>query len=186
MNDLHGWTTQQVDRVEAAARAATPGPWVAKTIIYGKPEDGYGPPTDWEIHAGKTEVVSHLMHEGGGIQHGPDAIHIVSHNPAAVLRRCEADRRILERHRLATEWTWSFDAPCHGCGTEGDCDDPVTDQLNQCPELLDLGHAHGLTPEVLATLDKPPTVHQERTLRGPLPDTRRVPAALRGPNWSSR
>lgn len=101
--------------------------------------------------------------------------------------RCEADRRILARHRLATEWTWSFDAPCHGCGTEGDCDDPVTENLNQCPELLDLAHAHGLTEEILAGLDQPPMPPRPKPKpRGPLPDTRRVPAALRGPNWSSR
>jgi hypothetical protein len=34
-------------------------------------------------------------------------------------------------------------------------DYPRTENLNDCPELLDLGHAHGLTPEILAGLDRP-------------------------------
>ncbi|MEU7416678.1 hypothetical protein [Streptomyces antibioticus] len=100
--------------------------------------------------------------------------------------RCEADRRILNRHRLATEWTWEHNAPCHGCGTSGYDDTPNTDNLNDCPELLDLAHAHGITEEILAGLDQPLTVRQEPKPRGPLPDTRRVPAALRGPDWSSQ
>jgi len=116
---------------------------------------------------------------------------IPSDEAAPILRRCEADRRILTRHRLATEWTWQRDPACHGCGTSGDCDDPVTDNLNDCPELLDLAHAHGLTDEILAGLDRPqppePTPAQKRRLRErarltvPI-TTSDVPAALRGPN----
>lgn len=52
--------------------------------------------------------------------------HII--NPTNALRRCEADRRILDRHRL--------DPDVHS-------------------ELLDLGYAHGLTPEILATFEQP-------------------------------
>lgn len=110
-----------------------------------------------------------------------------------VLLRCEADRRILARHRVATEWTWAHDAPCHGCGTEGDCDDPVTENLNDCPELLDLAHAHGLTDEILAGLDRPhspaPKPRTDRHLGladilATLPiTTSDVPEALRGPRW---
>lgn len=67
------------------------------------------------------------------------------------LRRCEADHRILTRHTLAIT-----NAPaCDGCGTYGDCDDPATDNLNDCPELLDLAHAHGITDTILTGLDRP-------------------------------
>ncbi|MEU7737931.1 hypothetical protein AB0B51_33525 [Streptomyces griseus] len=111
-----------------------------------------------------------------------------------VRRRCEADRRILARHRLAAEWTWQRDPACHGCGTEGHCDDPVTDNLNDCPELLDLAHAHGITPDILAGLDQPqlpqPAPRSERrlglgdilTATNPI-TTSDVPEALRGPRW---
>lgn len=193
MTDLHGWITQQVDRVEATARAATPGLWAAKTVIYGKPEDGYGPPSDWEIHAGRTEVVSHLMHEGGGIQHWPDALHIAAHHPTAVLRRCEADRRILADHCLVDT---GYSLACEGCGTWGICQDWVTDNINDCPMLLAIAHAHGLTDETLPGLDRPqaPEVKPrpmgqlaaqlwDGQIRTSLSD---VPEPLRGPNWSSR
>lgn len=120
-------------------------------------------------------------------------------DPKPIRRRCEADRRILARHRLATEWTWQRDPACHGCGTEGDCDDPVIDNVNDCPELLDLAHAHGITPDVLAGLDRPqPPEPQPHTpvepivagilaatfgLATPPITTSDVPEALRGPRW---
>ncbi|MFI1485769.1 hypothetical protein [Streptomyces sp. NPDC020747] len=119
---------------------------------------------------------------------------IASDEAAPILRRCEADRRILARHRLdpseADDWLRA--AACHGCGVMGDCDDPVTDNINDCPELRDLGHAHGLTDEILAGLDRPqppePSPARKRRLRErarltvPI-TTSDVPAALRGTNW---
>lgn len=119
-------------------------------------------------------------------------------NPANALRRCEADRRILARHTVEPDHADSplFATACHGCGTEGDCGDPVTENLNDCPELLDLGYAHGLTGEILAGLDRPqppkPTPAQQRRLRRlaagriSLTGLRDVPPALRGPNWKAR
>lgn len=85
-----------------------------------------------------------------------------------VLRRCEADRRILARHTLAGPGHWMYPG-CAGCGTEGEFDDPVTDNLNDCPELLDLAHAHGITPEELAALDPP----QKAPRRAAPPDGQR-------------
>lgn len=111
-----------------------------------------------------------------------------------LLLRIEADRRILAWHRLATEWTWALDPACHGCGTSGDCDDPVTDNVSDCPELLDLAHAHGITPEILAGLDRPTpserslpadAAYELRITSYPTPPitTSDVPEALRGPHW---
>ena len=111
-------------------------------------------------------------------------------NPSNALRRCEADRRILNRHRLDPDAYWLDAAMCHGCGVMGDCDDPVTDNLNDCPELLDLAHAHGLTPEILATLDRPKKGErpEPRSFRigPPARPTSSVPPGLRGPNWKAR
>lgn len=75
---------------------------------------------------------------------------------AAALRRCEADRRVLARHRMAPEHGFGG-AVCDGCGVYGDCDWAVTDNINECPELLDLAHAHGITEAELAALDTPQT-----------------------------
>ncbi|WP_069751582.1 hypothetical protein [Streptomyces sp. EN16] len=109
-----------------------------------------------------------------------------------VLRRCEADRRILARHRLDPNVT--YEPACHGCGTYGDMDLSNIDNLNDCPELLDLAHAHGITPDVLAGLDRPqlprPAPRSERrlglgdilTATNPI-TTSDVPEALRGPHW---
>ncbi|WP_109030150.1 hypothetical protein [Streptomyces rubrogriseus] len=110
--------------------------------------------------------------------------------------RCEADRRILNRHRLdPTAANSSFEAACEGCGHEWLWDDPVpfVDNINDCPELLDLAHAHGITPEILASLDRPqipkPPPRSERRLglgdilATPPVTTSQVPAALRGPRW---
>jgi len=76
-------------------------------------------------------------------------------NPVNALRRCEADRRILNRHRLNPDAYWAEAAMCEGCGTEDEMAYPRTENLNDCPELLDLAHAHGITDEILATLDRP-------------------------------
>ncbi|MFC9268933.1 hypothetical protein ACFTXJ_14320 [Streptomyces zhihengii] len=109
--------------------------------------------------------------------------------------RCEADRRILARHRVDPDASDSrlFATACDGCGTEGECDDPVIENVNDCPELLDLAHAHGITPEVFAELDRPQTPEPKPRdgrrlgladiLATPTITTSDVPAALRGPRW---
>lgn len=92
-------------------------------------------------------------------------------NPTNALRRCEADRRILNRHRLNPDAYWADAAMCHGCGDEGEMAYPRTENLNDCPELLDLAYAHGLTPEILAGLDRPQEGERpEPTGRSLIPD----------------
>lgn len=185
MTDLHGWITQRVDEAERLARnAATEddGDWFvgAKWNVYSAEDQT--PHDDVETNP--------LVVYGNALAYSE---HIARHDPGAVLRRCEADRRILERHHLATEWTWALgsDVPCHGCGTQGDCDDPVTDNLNHCPELWDLAHAHGITDEIRAGLDKPemPPRPAPKPLGGILPPgtgATAVPPALRGAHWKGR
>ncbi|CAL9366234.1 hypothetical protein [Streptomyces sp. enrichment culture] len=121
-------------------------------------------------------------------------------DPIPILRRCEADRRILARHRIDPGQAGSvtYAAACEGCGID-DWGLPDIDNLNDCPELLDLAHAHGLTEETLAGLDRPqpgePCTRMQAApaqtgIRGlahvlgvkPI-TTSQVPAALRGPRW---
>ncbi|MGA4875834.1 hypothetical protein [Streptomyces lydicamycinicus] len=114
----------------------------------------------------------------------------------AVLRRCEADRRILARHAIdpAEADSPMYATACKGCESWGEFDYPNTDNLNDCPELLDLAHAHGLTDEILAGLDRPQALERSLpedaayTLRitsypAQPAETSDVPAALRGPHW---
>ncbi|MEU9218908.1 hypothetical protein AB0D47_20430 [Streptomyces sp. NPDC048376] len=111
-------------------------------------------------------------------------------DPTPLLRRCEADRRILAIHYAVED---GYFTACDGCGTAGICDDWVTENLNDCPILLALAHAHGITDEILASLDRPtPSEPQQRDGRRlglgdihatPPITTSQVPAALRGPRW---
>ncbi|MER5350597.1 hypothetical protein ABT093_09725 [Kitasatospora sp. NPDC002551] len=94
----------------------------------------------------------------------------------ASIRRCEADERILNRHSLWNE------TECSGCGYDaGTYGDPVTENLNDCPELLDMAHALGLTEDDIAALErpqrKPRKPHPSWGLLG-LADIRRVPATF--------
>jgi len=122
--------------------------------------------------------------------------HAMLVDPTPLLRRCEADRRILARHRLdPAAANTPRAAACDGCGGEWVQDylEPFVDNLNDCPELLDLAHAHGITPDILAGLDRPqppePKPRDGRRLglgdilATPPITTADVPAALRGPNW---
>ncbi|MCG0069709.1 DUF6221 family protein [Streptomyces tricolor] len=199
MPDLHGWITQQIDAVEQLAEMISPG--------------GYAP-DDWRIEPSRsgrwTQIVAYsrtnteppeaaarendqpvALVQSGRNEH----LLIAMHDPAAVLRRCVADRRILARHTLDPDN--HYEPACLGCGTYGYADLANVDNLNECPELLDLAYAHGLTDEILASLDQPvpPPAPPRPEPAGvnlaaymrlwTAQPTSSVPPALRGPNWRS-
>lgn len=181
--DLHAWITQQVDRVEALARAQPPAPW-----RHDADEE--------QVLAADNVCVAETFALSNQQQRAIGA-HIVSHDPDTVLRRCEADRRILNRHRLDPDVT--YEPACKSCGTYGDFGLSNVDNLNDCPELLDPAHAHGLTDEILAGLDQPqppePKPHAKtahtpaearriaQLIATPPITTSDVPEALRGTRW---
>jgi hypothetical protein len=147
--DLHAWITQQVDRVEEIARAVEDrsAPWDGQWMADGNSA----------VRTANGHVLFY-RHDSAPLKPGL-AHHVALNDPAAVLRRCEADRRILARHRLDPDSVGSptFATACDGCRSEwvqDDCE-PLTANINDCPELLDLGHALGLTAEILAGLDRP-------------------------------
>ncbi|GGU52344.1 hypothetical protein [Streptomyces lavendofoliae] len=170
MTDLHGWITQQVERVEAEVRARLIGHVVAFA------PDGGGTPiagsiTDIDQTADGLQLT---VDQYGTPTPGPTPF-----DPDAVLRRCEADRRILARHG-----TWPGSDYCDGCGPDLDT------RISECPELLDLAHAHGITDEILASLDHPePPPRPPHTPRPeriwPTTPMADVPPALRGPSWQA-
>ncbi|MGW7617412.1 DUF6221 family protein [Streptomyces antimycoticus] len=185
--DLHAWITQQVDAVEVAARKASDCTaarrWEAVgSLVVAVPDENTAGP----------DIIESTFHT-----YDDALVHAARHDPATVLRRCEADRRILARHKVDTNQT-AFTAACEGC----DLDSwglPNTDNINDCPELLDLAHAHGITDETLASLERPqapePEPHAKIAhtaagarsigclLANPPITTSDVPAALRGPRW---
>lgn len=138
--NLHEWISGKLDEVEAEHRS----------VVF-VPDDGSKPITG---------AITDAMYTADGFQL---TVRPGRELTAAVLRRCEADRRVLARHRLPESGDWMYPG-CEGCGTTGEFDDIVTDNINECPELLDLAHAHGITDDELATLDSPQT-----TPRPPVP-----------------
>jgi hypothetical protein len=100
--DLHGWITQQIDETERLARRA------AELCGCHPPKPSWSfrdgdEPTDGRIlivgepHPSLKRKIGRRWngsHEGLFM-----AEHIVRHDPEAVLRRCEADRKALALHR---------------------------------------------------------------------------------------
>jgi hypothetical protein len=136
-----------------------------------------------DLHAWITQQVDH-------VERLIDENEFPPSQTEGVRLRCEADRRILARHRLDPDVT--YEPACKGCGTYGDLDLSNVDNLNECPELLDLAHAHGITDEILASLDRPTTPEQKlrpgsrlglADILAPRTPMGEVPGALRGPNW---
>lgn len=68
------------------------------------------------------------------------AEHIARHDPARELREVEAKRRIMAIHNRRADVFpdtagGTFENCCDGCGYQGYCDDPVTEDVNGCPIL---------------------------------------------------
>jgi hypothetical protein len=70
-----------------------------------------------------------------------------------VLRRCTADRKLLEVHKpRGTDWD---PYACEGCGYDGSWGaELITKHANDCPVLLAVAEGYGLTKEILAGLDR--------------------------------
>lgn len=81
---------ERLDEIELAANDATPGSWVAEPCSRSLP--GEKPwPADY--------VSRGPMRERFDAGSAFDAAHIALHDPSSVLRRVQADRRVLQRHR---------------------------------------------------------------------------------------
>ncbi|MDX2838003.1 hypothetical protein PV377_03115 [Streptomyces ipomoeae] len=185
--DLHAWITQQVDWIEASLEG--------RRVVFERTDGGpalAGTVTGvWRTPDGLQLDIARYGVEPRDETSAP------AQSVNAVLRRCESDRRILNRHRLDPDQV-AFPAACEGCGRD-EWGLPNTENVNDCPELLDLAHAHGITPEILAGLDQPqapePKPHAKtahtpsgarriaQLIATPPITTSDVPAALRGPRW---
>lgn len=113
---------------EAAAQAATPGPWWAEGVWYhsgGFPEENAQIPWPTVGH-GRTgaDVVAHTAR-----QDGADAAHIATHDPARVLAQCEALRAAVALHGDG------HDCPALGYIAEGEIDGRWHLEGEPCPTL---------------------------------------------------
>ncbi len=199
MPDLHGWITQHIDRIEQLATLISPG--------------GYAP-DEWRTEPSRSGRWTQIVTYSRLNNEPPDAAArddgqpvalvqternehelIAMHSPAAVLRRCATDRKILEEHQ-PQGGGYPDHYACEGCGYDGGyCPEPITEHVNDCPTLLALAEGHGLTEEQRAQLDRPlpkrpdipPPTHLNAIIKLlSAKPTSSVPPALRGPNWSAR
>lgn len=118
----------RLDEDEAIARQAIAPDWEVA------PEDRFRVQVvPAEDAAGRTSAIAVAV--------GYEGNHIARHDPARVLREVAAMRRILVRHKPvgpSRYRTVRDELNCEGCGWEGEHGDPVTENIDECPELRDL------------------------------------------------
>jgi uncharacterized protein DUF6221 len=71
--------------------------------------------------------------------------HYLEFRPLRILRDIEAKRRIMARHKPIGPGRLRRvrdELNCEGCGWEGELGDPVTENIDECPELRDLASAY--------------------------------------------
>jgi len=107
-----------IEETEWAARGATPGPWAATFEGAADAIDGEDEGR-WELHSPNEYVrISADMI-------WPDDIHHIAHNdPHTVLRRCAADRKLVELHRGRHECPSGEGHPTSGYAWFGDDEAP--------------------------------------------------------------
>lgn len=81
--------------------------------------------------------------------HEDEIAHIMLHDPASVLRRCAADRKLLALHdtpgNVFPDGAYLDDNRwCVGCGYGNDAE-PLTPDVNDCPTLVALAEGYGWT-----------------------------------------
>mgnify|MGYP001608697000 CR=1 FL=1 len=148
MPDLHGWIAQQITRVENDLRAVDKEHGRSWTTRWNASSDTF------TIYDGNSSAVAaDVLPAAAGL--------IALNDPATVLRRCAADRKILAVHAPAgTKWD---PYACNGCGVDSEYGHEV-DHTNDCETLQALAEGYGLTEEQRAQLDRP---EAERPEPGP-------------------
>ncbi|MFD8771462.1 hypothetical protein [Streptomyces sp. NPDC059916] len=187
--DLHTWITKRVADAEAIACAELERCRVAFAV------GGVRTITGTITAASQGSDGLNLSVAQYGVE-PRDAQPAPLQSTSSALRRCESDRRILAAHHSIDD---GYSVACEGCGYDGSyCPEPITMNINDCPMLLALAHAHGITPEILAELDRAQLPKREAPEPGSLghfvpqvwsgqllASLRDVPAPLRGPNWKA-
>lgn len=104
MDDLVRWLTEVWDEEEAAARAGGRSGFAWKVYAQQDADDDVHVVSGWEIGAedgrlpGYVRVAELQVYNGENQEDLLEFTHIVRHDPASVLARIAADRKILELH----------------------------------------------------------------------------------------
>jgi hypothetical protein len=120
------WLDAAITRREETAKAASPGPWESTGI------GDYG----WTVSVRRRD---------GGLETDDsdqgryDVEHVVLHDPQSVLRRCAADRKLLELHAGRGH-------SCPAYDYDGDLDEHAKFYNHEvCPVVLHLADGYGWT-----------------------------------------
>ncbi|HEX3782732.1 MAG TPA: DUF6221 family protein [Pseudonocardiaceae bacterium] len=133
---------ERVEQVARAAEAESPSPWL-RGDVYSIPSE------DRDMYRQIYDRTGNVVVYDEGAP-GPDVADLIAHNdPASVLRRCAADRKILAEHGQADFGAYG-DRLCRRCRYEDDELEP--DELHHwvvwpCPTLTALAEAYGITTE---------------------------------------
>ncbi|MGQ4353146.1 DUF6221 family protein [Streptomyces drozdowiczii] len=127
---LHEWIEGEIQRQEEAARSADQGRWAATREKYEEWDAG--------VESSTAGTVANC--------HAEEAQHIALHDPASVLRRCVADRKILAAHPYTTAVinpSYGQHSAGFGCETCHDWDG-VPEGRGNCATILALAEGYGL------------------------------------------
>lgn len=147
MSDLISRLLTAIEEAEEDARDASTWGDDWSVADHVAPPWGEDTPDDVILAAGKP--VATMNTEYGGCL---AASHVARNDPAAVLRRCAADKRVLERHNKPEPMdpfqvrVWRFEVKCGHCSWTcyTDCEDMVK---FPCPDLVDLADRYGISVE---------------------------------------
>lgn len=95
MQTLITWLCGVLDDIEAAAKAATPGPWGAQPGGQGTFDNEWEVVSDAHEHPHPGHYVVYTGYEGGGASSEQNALHIARHDPRQVLADIAAKRAVL-------------------------------------------------------------------------------------------
>ncbi|MFE7116559.1 DUF6221 family protein [Streptomyces sp. NPDC057654] len=146
-NNILAWTKNAIEQREQAAREACDdgeGRWHSGWRSENKREDGE---TGGERIGDERD--EHALCNEGRRSSEAQSIHIALNDPASVLRRCAADRKLLELHGDR----------CHSCpakGATGYCDEWTEfDCGDVCPVVTAVGESYGWAENEKTTSARP-------------------------------
>lgn len=132
-DDLHTTLRAAVQARLALARAATPGPW---TTPYREHDVG------WLVHNARGTEYAMTIAVMHSVDSEADAKHIAANDPGTVIRGCERDLRVLERHRSVDGMGKYRDVGeyCDQCSRLSQIG-----EMYPCPDVLDMAQAYNVS-----------------------------------------
>lgn len=136
--DLLAWLETAITERETAAREACDGG-------EGRWHNGWCP--DGELEEGETDSGCGVSDERDrtvvydeGRPNKAQSVHIALNDPASVLRRCAADRKLIAEHGPFSD----RDSACKGCGLDM-IEELITSYYQDCPVLVAIAEGYGWT-----------------------------------------